>query len=163
MVGFDIWIFTLISLRSSLMISPQSIISRNSGSKMKANDIRRLKEDRIQPLLAGNEDLALAGKASKDTIDFLTRQIRGIETFIEKKLDFKESYKKLVTIPGIGRILGLTIILETGPVDRFEKVGDFASYCRMVSSRWTTMANPKAKGRRTATMIFCLFNSIFKR
>lgn len=73
---------------------------------------------------------------SKDSIDFLTRQIRSIETFIEKKIELKDGYKNLVTICGIGKILGLTIMLESGPMDRFEKVGNYASYCRVVSSQW---------------------------
>lgn len=135
----------LVSLRSSLLISLQNIITRNCGHKLKTNDIKRLKEDRVQPLLAGNEDIALAGKVSKDSIDFLTRQIRAIETFIEKKVELKGAYQKLETIPGIGRILGLTIMLETGPIERFAKVGNFASYCRVVSSQWTS--NGKAKGK----------------
>jgi len=135
----------LVSLRSSLLISLQNIITRNCGHKLKTNDIKRLKEDRVQPLLAGNEDIALAGKVSKDSIDFLTRQIRAIETFIEKKAELKGAYQKLETIPGIGRILGLTIMLETGPIERFAKVGNFASYCRVVSSQWTS--NGKAKGK----------------
>jgi len=115
---------------------------------MKTNDIKRLRENRVQPYLADNEDLALAGKVSKDSIDFLTREIRAIETFLEKKLELKESYKKLVTIPGIGKILGLTIMLETGPVERFEKVGNYASYCRMVSSQWTSNGKSKGKGNK---------------
>jgi transposase len=32
-----------------------------------------------------------------------------------------DAYKNLLTIPGIGKILGLTILLETGPIERFEK------------------------------------------
>jgi hypothetical protein len=69
----------LVRLRSSLIISLQNIVTRNCGAKMKTNDIRRLREDRVQPLLAYNEDLALAGQVSKDTIDFLTRQIQAFE------------------------------------------------------------------------------------
>lgn len=138
----------LVSLRSSLMISLQNIITRNCGMKMKTNDIKRLRENRVHPLLAGNEDLALAGQVSKDSIDFLTRQIRTIETFIEKKLELSEAYKNLVTIPGIGKILGLTIMLETGPVERFEKVGNYASYCRAVSSQWTSNGKSKGKGNK---------------
>lgn len=138
----------LVSLRSSLLISLQNIITRNCGHKMKTNDIKRLRENRVSPLLAGNEDLALAGQVSKDTIDFLTRQIRAIETFIEKKLELKEAYQNLETIPGIGRILGLTIMLETGPIERFEKVGNFASYCRVVSSQWTSNGKSKGKGNK---------------
>jgi len=75
----------LVALRSSLLISLQNIITRNCGQKMKTNDIKRLRENLVYPLLAGNEDLALAGQVSKDSIDFLTRQIRAIETFIEKR------------------------------------------------------------------------------
>lgn len=136
----------LVSLRSSLLISLQNIITRNCGQKMQTNDIKRLKQNRVRQLLAINEDLALAGQVSKDAIDFLTRQIRAIETFVEKKIELKEVYRKLETIPGIGRILGLTIMLEAGPIERFEKVGNFASYCRVVSSQWTSNGKTKGKG-----------------
>lgn len=138
----------LVSLRSSLLISLQNIITRNCGQKMKTNDIKRLKENRVQPLLADNEDLSMAGQVSKDSIDFLTRQIRAIETFVEKKVELKGAYRKLETIPGIGKILGLTIMLETGQIERFEKVGNFASYCRVVSSKWTSNDKPKGKGNK---------------
>jgi len=138
----------LVSLRSSLLISLQNIISRNCGMKMKTNDIKRLRENRVHPLLADNEDLALAGQVSKDSIDFLTRQIRSIETFIEKKIELKDGYKNLVTICGIGKILGLTIMLESGPMERFEKVGNYASYCRVVSSQWTSNGKSKGKGNK---------------
>lgn len=138
----------LVNLRSSLLISLQNIITRNCGMKMKTNDIKRLRENRVQPLLADNEDLALAGQISKDTIDFLTRKIRAIENFIENKLELNDAYKNLVTIPGIGKILGLTIMLETGPVNRFERVGNYASYCRTVSSQWTSNGKSKGKGNK---------------
>lgn len=138
----------LVALRSSLLISLQNIITRNCGMKMKTNDIKRLREDRVQPLLAGNEDLALAGRVSKESIDFLTRQIHSIERFVEKKLELREGYKTLLTVPGIGHILGLTIMLETGSIQRFEKVGNYASYCRAVSSKWTSNDKTKGKGNK---------------
>lgn len=138
----------LVNLRSSLLISLQNIITRNCGFKVKANDIKLLKENRVEPLLAENEDLALAGQVSKESIDFLTQQIRKIEYKIEKELELKPSYRHLLTIPGIGKILGLTIMLETGPVERFEKVGNYASYCRSVSSQWTSNGKSKGKGNK---------------
>jgi transposase len=39
----------------------------------------------------------------------------------------------LTSIEGIGLILALTIMLETGSISRFEKVGNYASYCRCVN------------------------------
>lgn len=135
----------LVRLRTSLMISLQNIISRNCGFKLRPEDLKCLSDNRVAPLLAGNEDLALAGQTSKDAIDALTRQIRTIESFIEKRLKLKEAYRHLLSIPGIGRILGLTIMLETGPIERFDNVGNYASYCRAVSSKW--ISNGKAKGK----------------
>ena len=46
---------------------------------------------------------------------------------------------------GIGEILGLTIALETGDINRFPAVGDYSSYCRTVSSEHRS--NGKKKGR----------------
>lgn len=54
-------------------------------------------------------------------------------------------YPKLQTIPGIGKILGMTITMETGEVKRFSDAGDFASYCRCVKSQ--RLSNGKKKGK----------------
>lgn len=138
----------LVRLRTSLIISLQNIISRNCGFKVPVNDVKRLKEDRIHPLLAENEDLALAGKVSKESIDFLTRQIHHIESVVQKQIVLKDSHRYLLSIPGVGKILALTIMLETGPVHRFAKVGNYASYCRKVPSKWTSNGKPKGKGNK---------------
>lgn len=135
----------LVALRSSLLLSLGNIITRNCGIRMSAGAMKRLRKDLVHPLLAENADLALAGGVSKDCIDFLTRQIRRIENFTEKRLELEAPYSKLLTVPGIGKILGLTIMLETGPIGRFEKVGNYASYCRAVSSKW--ISNEKSKGK----------------
>lgn len=138
----------LVSLRTSLIISLQNIISRNCGHGMKANDVKRLKEDMVFPVLAHNEDLALAGQTSKDAIDFLTRKIWELERVIERKIELREPYKKLLTIPGVGKILALTIMLESGPIDRFQEVGNYASYCRKVCSKWTSNGKTKGSGNK---------------
>ncbi len=59
---------------------------------------------------------------------------------------FKESdaFRRLCAIPGIGRILAFTILLEVGDIRRFASAGDFASYCRCMSS--VRLSNGKKKG-----------------
>jgi len=135
----------LVRLRTSLIISLQHIITRNCGIMVNVNDVKRLKENRISPLLCDNEDVLMAGALSKDTIDYMSKQIRTIERTIEEKMELTSPYKQLMSIPGVGKILALTIMLETGPISRFEKVGNYVSYCRKVSSSWTS--NGKAKGK----------------
>ena len=138
----------LVGLRTSLILSLKNIVTRNTGSTMTANTIKRLTEDQVHPVLAHNEELALAGAVSKSSIDFLTKQITRIESSIEKKIQIQDPYKNLLSIPGIGKILALTIILETGPISRFAKVGNYVSYCRKVASTW--ISNEKTKGKGTA-------------
>ena len=50
----------------------------------------------------------------------------------------------LQTITGIGTILGMTIMLEVGDIERFKKVGNYSSYCRCVDSN--RYSNGKRKG-----------------
>lgn len=45
-----------------------------------------------------------------------------------------DSYFRIRSIPGIGRILGLVILYEIHDINRFPRVQDFVSYCRLVKS-----------------------------
>jgi transposase len=131
-------------LRTCLILSLQNIVTRNGGPKLSAQDLKTLKEDRAQAYLQEFPELLLAGSANKACIDALTQQMARIEAVVETKLKLQEPYLQLLTLPGVGRILGSTIMLETGPISRFSKVGCYASYCRKVNSRWTS--NEKVKG-----------------
>jgi transposase len=134
----------LVKLRTSLVNSLQNIIARNCGVNVRADKIKLLTQDRVSPFFEGDEDLALSGRVSQETIIYLTRQINKIERVIERKLKLKPGYTLLKTIPGVGQILALTIMLETGPIGRFPSAGDYASYCRKVPASWTS--NGKKKG-----------------
>ena len=134
----------LVRLRTSLIQSLQNILARNLGSKMNTNRMKALRTDHVTPLLAGNDDLSLAGKVSKDAIDSLTRQITAIEVAVEKKITLKTPYDLLTSMPGVGRVLALTIMMETGPIDRFSTVRNYVSYCRKVPA--ARFSNEKKKG-----------------
>lgn len=83
---------------------------------------------------------------SKNTIDYLSQQITRIEKVVLARVKLRSEFIALQTIPGLGKILSLTIMLETGKVERFSKVGNFASYCRKVPSKWTSNDLKKGKG-----------------
>jgi transposase len=135
----------LVRIRSALIVSLQNIVHRNCAVKVTTGDIKRLTADFISPCLSKEEALLLAGKTSKEVIDCLTRQIDKIERWALKRLGREGVFTQLVTLPGVGDILGMTILLETGSVSRFRAVGNYVSYCRKVSSQWTS--NDKVKGR----------------
>src|SRR3970282_465347 len=66
----------------------------------------------------------------------------------EKRMELGEQYKKLLTLQGVGKTLGLTIMLETGPISRFAQVGNYCSYCRKVSTKWISNDKKKGKGNK---------------
>ena len=138
----------LVRLRTSLINSLQDIIQRNLGQKLSTNKLKQLTEDHVSPLFVSQEDLALSGTVSKEIIDHLTCRINRIETAVREKIKIRKPFDKLRTVPGIGIILALTIMLETGDIKRFSKVGNFTSYCRKVPTEWTSNGKKKGKGNR---------------
>lgn len=135
----------LVRLRTSLLLSLHGIIARNCGVRVSGSDMKVLREDRVSPHLEGNEDLLLAGRVSKEAVDFLTVKIHQIERYVLGRVKLREEYRGLLTIPGVGKVLALTIMLETGPVSRFAGAGNYASYSRKVPS--VRLSNAKVKGR----------------
>lgn len=65
------------------------------------------------------------------------RELSQTEWYLEQqtKKDQPVYLNLLKTIPGIGRILALTILYEIGDIDRFESVQTFASYRRLVKCK----------------------------
>lgn len=136
----------LVQLRTSLIISLQHMVTRTCAVKVSVNDVKRVREDRVLCLLEGDDDVLLSGAVSKGAIDYLGKQIRKIERAVEGKVKLAPEYGFVLTVPGVGTILALTIMLETGPVSRFPTVGDYVSYCRKVSSEWVSNEKRKGKG-----------------
>ena len=56
------------------------------------------------------------------------------ELSVIAKVHDADSYFRLRSIPGVGRILGLVILYEIHDISRFPSVQDFVSYCRLVKS-----------------------------
>ena len=134
----------LVQQRTAQILSFQNLIARNLGKRMNVNAVKKLSEGDVGELFQ-QKHLVLSGKASIATIGFLSERIRQLEKIIHKIAKLKDAYKLLMTVPGIWRILALTIMYESGPIERFAKVGNYASYCRYVGS--TRISNEKIKGR----------------
>ena len=107
---------------TSHVLSVKNILARNLGIRMKTDDIKKLRASEVNTLFADTE-MRLAIMSSLSLIQHFQEEIDRIETVITKKFKVKEEFKKLLTVPGIGEILGLTIMLEVGHIDRFPTGG----------------------------------------
>lgn len=133
----------LVRQRTTHILSFQSLYNREKGSKFASNDVKRLREENIDNLLS-DEYLRLSAKANISTSNFLGEKIKELERAILSFMQVLPEFVKLKTVTGVGDILALTIALETGDIRRFLKVGNYASYCRCVSSQ--RLSNEKKKG-----------------
>jgi transposase len=67
-------------------------------------------------------------------IDCLDGQIAGLELYLTRtaKVDDVQTYHRLQSIPGVGKVLALVLLYEIHDIKRFANVGQFLSYCRLV-------------------------------
>jgi transposase len=128
---------------TSHILSLQSMISRNLGLNMSGREIKRLKPEEVDDLF-DCPNLGFMANNSLKAINFLKKIILDIEKKVESQVKMRKEFLMLLTIPGIGNILGLTINLEVGDIGRFPAVGDYSSYCRCVESK--RLSNGKKKG-----------------
>jgi transposase len=134
----------MVRQRTANLLSIQNLITRNTGNSINANRIKMLDDKTVDALLP-NPDLALAVKANLAMIQCADGQIDILERTVTDKIKLRAAFSFLKTVPGIGQILALTIMLETGDIRRFATVGDYASYCRCVGSQ--KLSNGKKKGQ----------------
>jgi len=127
--------------RTTHILSLQSMVTRNLGYKLSNNEIRKLKD---ATELFDSPNLIAMAQNSIDTIRFLANVTKKIERTVASQVKMRQEFEMLETTPGIGLILGLTIMLEVGDIKRFPTVGDYSSYCRCVGSK--RESNGKKKG-----------------
>ncbi len=137
----------LVQQRTAHILSFKSLICRETGDQISTSNIRKLQEEDVSGLLE-DEYLALAGTTNIAVIKFLTEKIRVMEKAAANRVKLKPEYELLLTAPGIGMIMGLTIMLETGDISRFANVGNYTSYCRGVEAKRTS--NNKTKGKNNS-------------
>jgi transposase len=114
---------------------------------MSSREIKRLNESDASNIF-NDPFLILTTRNNISTIRFLGNKIKDIENDVLSHTRLKPEFKKLLTMPGIGKILGLTIMLEVGDINRFPKVGNYSSYCRAVKSERLTNKKKKGEGNR---------------
>jgi transposase len=133
----------LVGQRTAHTLSFQNLVARERGEKISSNQIHKLWPKEVGDFF-DDERLVLMGQTNIEMVRFLGKQIRTIEKAVEGEAKLKPEYEKLLTVPGIGKILALTIMLETGDINRFKKVGNYSSYSRCVRS--ARKSNEKKKG-----------------
>lgn len=133
----------LVRSRTQHVLAVENILARSTGARLSAAAIKRLAAEEIDTLELV-PDVGLAVQANLAVIATLNLEIGKLEARILEGVALRPDYARLLSIPGIGKVLATVIMLETGDVNRFAQVGNYASYARCVDS--VRISNGRKKG-----------------
>ena len=133
----------LVHQRTANLLSLQNQVQRSRGVRVAGETFKTLTVAAVQELMPQPE-VAEAMSANLQVVHCLNAQIAALERSVRGRVQMRREFQQLQSIPGVGPILALTIMLEIGEIARFASVGHFASYCRCVGSQ--RLSNGKKKG-----------------
>jgi transposase len=133
----------LVRQRTALMLSFESLYTRTTGQAMSLSRLKGLTVDQAKVLYEHPAN-GLIAQIQTELIGDLTKSIQTIEETVLASARPLPCYPRLCTLPGVGRILAMTMTMEIGEIGRFKTAGDFASYCRTVDAQ--RFSNEKKKG-----------------
>jgi transposase len=135
----------LVRSRTTHILAVENITACQQGVRISSNQVKQLTADAVDQMHLP-EEVALAIKANVAVIATLSAQIEFLEKRLQEKVGARMEYGLLTSVPGVGQVLATMILLETGPIERFANVGNFASYARCVDSVRTSNGKKKGEG-----------------
>ena len=139
----------LLLVRQRVMqhLSLQSLIARHTSKRLSGPQVRQLKLEGIDELLV-HESARLSAYIAHDLMRSVSDHIERIERHVGALCQATRNYELVTSVTGIGPIIGQTILLETGPIERFATAGHYASYARCVPSQKVSNGKKKGEGNR---------------
>ena len=94
------------------------------------------------------DEIRLSVAADIELIGHYDTVIAKLEKYIYQRAKDhdKKAFKLLQTVDGIGEILALTILYEVHTIERFPRVNEFISYCRLVKPTHSSAGKPVGLG-----------------
>lgn len=136
----------LVHMRTGEWLSLEGLVARHSGKDLGIQALNGLEDGELSTLLRNDPLTLAAAQINYRHIAFLDKEIRQIEAAVKGRVKLINGYERLMNVPGIGPILTMTIMLETGPIARFPGPGNYASYCRAVKTQHTSNERKKGEG-----------------
>lgn len=133
----------LVRSRTAHVLAVENVTARETGARLQANEVKRLSAEQLKAL-GLDADVSCGLWANAAVIGTLNGQIGHLEKRLHERIGARPEFALLSSVPGIGRTLATVIMLETGAIERFAGVGNFASYARCVNS--VHLSNNKKKG-----------------
>jgi len=137
----------LVRQQTSCLLSIQGGITRYENTCITSTKIKASSDEKSNNKILDyikDENVKFAVQSQLKVLDCIKEQIKLLEKQILKIIKPDANFELLKSITGVGPILAMTILLETGDIKRFKSAGNYSSYCRCVESK--RVSNEKKKG-----------------
>lgn len=137
----------LVQDRTGFILSLQSLYERVNGGKIAAEKFKHMKPEELAERI---EDPfhRIGAVEYLEIVRRINQSIYRLETKVFSECKNTRQFELLITIPGIGQVLGLMIALESGPMSRFASAGNYASYARTVNADRYSDGKKKGENNR---------------
>jgi transposase len=121
----------MVALRATAYITMKTVLLQHGIYEYSRTAIKAFDEDQItkhfdHPAIQASLQLEL------ERVRLYTREINSLDKSILETVADEPQFELLRTIPGVGKILALTIFSEVGDIQRFGGPKQFCSYARVV-------------------------------
>ncbi len=137
----------LVRQQTMSILGIQGIITRYENIPLSGDKIKREDDEKILRYVQ-NPQVRLAVQSQLKILRCIMDQVNHLEKNILQEIKNDVLFKLVKTLPGVGPILAMTILLETGEIKRFENAGNYSSYCRCVESKRISNAKKKGENNR---------------
>ena len=137
----------LVRKRTSFLLAMRGAFECRTGKRTTSSEVKQWTAEEVESYLDDPAE-ALGITCLLEPMKALDSQIRIIEKEALTRAKLRDEFAPLLTVWGIGKILALTMMYEVGEIARFRKVGNFASYCRLVKSARLSAGKRKGSGNR---------------
>jgi transposase len=135
----------LVRKRTSFLLAMRGAFECRTGLRTTSREVKQWTVEEVESYLEDPVE-ALGITCLLEPMKTLDGQIRIIEKKALTRARLRDEFAPLQTVWGIGKILALTMMYEVGEISRFKKVGNFASYCRLVKTARLSAGKRKGSG-----------------
>lgn len=116
----------LVRQQTMCLLGIQAMITRYENVRLSGEKIKQLTREDEEKVLGylKNEHVKIAAQSQLKILRCVIDQVAILEKTILSKIKKEAAFKLVNTIPGVGRILAMTILLETGEIKRFPEAGN---------------------------------------
>jgi transposase len=133
----------IVRQRTQSLLSLESLFARQGLGCPKADQLKGWTRTEVEALKL-DPFTRLQVESLLGVVRQQDKMARWIEAKVRQAVKPKVEFARIQQVAGIGAVLGMVVMLESGDFGRFPSAGNYASYCRTVKSE--RCSNGKKKG-----------------